>query len=282
MTSEAFTQIMLKLDKRLRGQKRNILVMLDNCSSHPSLNLNNIKLLFLPPNTTSRLQALDVGIIMSLKQRYRNKMLEYIIELLDENLNQNCSDAVKTITLLKAIYLMDSSLKEIPDSVFIHCFRECGIIFEEFSSENQEETAEEFFAMNNWHNINERLELGFNSFEEFVSYDENIVCRQELTDEEIIEMVRPATEIHESSYTEIDESVIELNDTYRTPTKTEALKSVFELRLYLGSLNEVDDNYYDILNKFEKSILNTSKTSKQSLITDYRVFAYYLANFKFE
>jgi len=95
MTSEAFTQIMLKLDKRMRGQKRNILVMLDNCSSHPSLNLNNIKLLFLPPNTTSRLQALDVGIIMSLKQRYRNKMLEYIIELLDENLNQNCSDAVK-------------------------------------------------------------------------------------------------------------------------------------------------------------------------------------------
>jgi hypothetical protein len=133
-----------------------------------------------------------------------------------------------SITLLKAIYLMDSSLKEIPDSVFINCFRECGIIFEELSNENKEETAEEFYTLNNWHNINERLKLGFNSFEEFVSYDEKIVCRQGLTDEEIIEMVRPVTEIYESSDTEIDEGVIELNDKYITPTKTEALKSAFE------------------------------------------------------
>jgi hypothetical protein len=43
--------------------------------------------MFLPPNTTSRLQALRAGIIMSFKQRYRSEMLEYIIELLDESLN---------------------------------------------------------------------------------------------------------------------------------------------------------------------------------------------------
>jgi hypothetical protein len=74
MTSETFNEIMLKLDKRMRKQNRSILVLLDNCASHPFLNLNNIKLLFLPPNTTSRLQPLDAGIIRSFKQRYRNRI----------------------------------------------------------------------------------------------------------------------------------------------------------------------------------------------------------------
>jgi hypothetical protein len=67
MTFETFNEIMLKLDKRMRKQNWNILVFLDNCASHPFLNLNNIKLLFLPPNTTSLLQPLDAGIIRSFK-----------------------------------------------------------------------------------------------------------------------------------------------------------------------------------------------------------------------
>ncbi|KAI0242354.1 hypothetical protein LSAT2_013946 [Lamellibrachia satsuma] len=44
---------------KMKGQKRNILMFVDNCGAHPDVKLSNIKLVFLPPNTTSRLQPCD-------------------------------------------------------------------------------------------------------------------------------------------------------------------------------------------------------------------------------
>ncbi len=136
MTSEIFSQIMLKLDKKFIQQKRNVLVMLDNCSSYPYIRFESIEILFLPPNTTSKLQTLGAGIIRSFKQRYRNKMLEFVNELLDGNEDNDLSDVIKHLTLLKAIYFMHSSIREIPNSVFINCFKECGVAFDYVDNEN--------------------------------------------------------------------------------------------------------------------------------------------------
>jgi hypothetical protein len=234
--------------------------------------LESIELLFLPPNTTSRLEALDVGIIKSFKQRYRNKMLESVIELLD-NEDNDLSDVIKRLTLLKAIYFMHSSIKEIPNSVLINCFKECGVAFDFVENENNNDLNDDLFVENNWNSINHRLELGFESYEEFVSIDDEIMCRQELTDEQIIETVRPTEEIVcDSSDTEIEDNDNEDFDSisFMIPSKSEALNEVFNLRLYLGSLSEVDLSYYDLLNKFENLILKRSdKKSKQTLISDF-------------
>ena len=50
-----------------------ILLILDNCSSHPDLShLNeNVEFLFLPPNTTSLIQPMDQGVIATLKALYK-------------------------------------------------------------------------------------------------------------------------------------------------------------------------------------------------------------------
>ena len=48
-----------------------ILLYIDNCTAHPKVHLSNIKLIFLPPNTTSQLQPLDAGIIQAVKMIYR-------------------------------------------------------------------------------------------------------------------------------------------------------------------------------------------------------------------
>lgn len=54
---------------------RKVLLLLDNCSAHGSAQslpfLDNVEVLFLPPNTTSRLQPLYAGIIAAIKARYR-------------------------------------------------------------------------------------------------------------------------------------------------------------------------------------------------------------------
>jgi hypothetical protein len=264
MKSDVFSKLMLKLDKKYRAQNRKILLLLDNCSSHPYLNLTNIKLLFLPPNITSRLQPLDAGIIRSFKQRYRNKLLEYIVEKLESE--ENCESVVKQLNLLKAIHLMDSSLKSIPFSVFHNCFKTCGF---EFDSVNDLEViTETVFSTENWNQISETLNLDFENFEEYVNYDNNLLCRQELTDQEIIEMARPSGSTDsDATDIEVEENLIEINDII--PTNSEALEKVYELRLYLGSLESVDNSYYDLLNKFENLVLKNKINSKQTLITQY-------------
>ena len=46
---------------KMRGDHN--LLLLDNCPAHPDIKLSNVKLVFLPKNTTSRLEPLDRGII---------------------------------------------------------------------------------------------------------------------------------------------------------------------------------------------------------------------------
>lgn len=54
MTLEIFSQWLIKWDNELR---RNILLLVDNCTAHSvSLNLKNIKLVFLPANITFIIQ----------------------------------------------------------------------------------------------------------------------------------------------------------------------------------------------------------------------------------
>ena len=54
MTSELFINFIRKFDSRITVAKRKIVVIVDNCPSHPRIeHLENIKLVFLPPNTTA-------------------------------------------------------------------------------------------------------------------------------------------------------------------------------------------------------------------------------------
>ena len=55
----------------MKAANRHILLFVDNCTSHVSLNgLANTKWIFFPPNCTSRLQPADQGIIQNLKVHY--------------------------------------------------------------------------------------------------------------------------------------------------------------------------------------------------------------------
>ncbi len=55
---------------------RRILLILDNAPVHPfNIEYPNIELLYLPPNTTSKIQPLDRGIIRSFKSIYRRLLV---------------------------------------------------------------------------------------------------------------------------------------------------------------------------------------------------------------
>ena len=68
MQIDIMEKVLEKLNNMMKLEKRNILLFLDNVPVHPESLVgknSNITVAFLPKNTTSRLQPLDVGIIQS-------------------------------------------------------------------------------------------------------------------------------------------------------------------------------------------------------------------------
>ncbi|XP_064468650.1 tigger transposable element-derived protein 6-like [Ornithodoros turicata] len=64
MTKVLFAEWLVELDQEMARKGRKILLLLDNCSAHRvNPRLSNVELLFLPPNSTSKTQPLDMGII---------------------------------------------------------------------------------------------------------------------------------------------------------------------------------------------------------------------------
>lgn len=58
MNSEILDKVLTKLNRKFSSQHRNVALLLDNAGCHPEElkgKYSNIKLIFLPPNTTSKL-----------------------------------------------------------------------------------------------------------------------------------------------------------------------------------------------------------------------------------
>ncbi|GBM76755.1 Tigger transposable element-derived protein 4 [Araneus ventricosus] len=105
---------------RLR-KKSKIVLLIYNCIAHiePS-SLQWIKVVFLPPNTTSVLQPMDQGVIRSLKCHYRKQLILRILECYDEN--KDCD-----ISLLDAVVLLEKSWRLVTESTIRNCFSHVGL-----------------------------------------------------------------------------------------------------------------------------------------------------------
>ena len=80
MVSGLFENFVRDFDKTMTMQNRKVALIIDNCLAHPRIgNLNSVKMVFLPPNTTSQIQPLDGGIIRAFKCHYRRLMLQHLI-----------------------------------------------------------------------------------------------------------------------------------------------------------------------------------------------------------
>ncbi|KAE9093926.1 hypothetical protein PF005_g18302 [Phytophthora fragariae] len=78
MTRALNTEWIKAFDRDMRSQGRDVLLLVNNASSHDleSGELTNITVQKLPPNTTSHLQPMDMGIISCCKGNYRERHLE--------------------------------------------------------------------------------------------------------------------------------------------------------------------------------------------------------------
>ena len=106
---------------------------MDNAGCHPQEledKYSNIKICFLPANTTSKLQPLDLGIIKSFKAHYRQLLLRYVVSKIDQC--SNASEVVKFINILVAIRWSAIAWSKVKEETIRKCFRNAGILNQSF------------------------------------------------------------------------------------------------------------------------------------------------------
>ncbi|CAI5467516.1 unnamed protein product [Closterium sp. Yama58-4] len=90
MTSEIFTAFIESLNTTFFAEERQVVLLVDNASCHcvetaaavrqdilgfRTVKLSNIRVVYLPPNTTAYTQPLDQGVISAVKARFRQKVI---------------------------------------------------------------------------------------------------------------------------------------------------------------------------------------------------------------
>jgi len=79
MTSSEWEKYVNCLEKKFKKESRHVVFIIDNAPSHlPIEKLQNIEIIYLPPNTTAICQPLDQGIIRNFKLFYRNLFFKMI------------------------------------------------------------------------------------------------------------------------------------------------------------------------------------------------------------
>jgi hypothetical protein len=121
MTIDIFTKFCAAWET-LKKTKRKVPLLLDNCSAHPPSipSLHQIKIVILPPNTTSRIQPLDAGIIKNFKHHYRTHVLKKQVYALDHK-------AAFDLNVKEAIFLMASAWNLVTSDTIRNCFRHAQI-----------------------------------------------------------------------------------------------------------------------------------------------------------
>ncbi|XP_022843299.1 ARS-binding protein 1-like [Olea europaea var. sylvestris] len=196
MTGLLFQDFVGWFDKRMNGRK--VLLIVDNCPVYPKVveGLRNVELFFLPPNTTSKIQPCDAGIIQAFKAHYRRRFYSSILQ------------GLKTTTIA-------------------NCFRHCKIRFEE-NNIPEPEVGELDESIQGLSDVISNLHYrNVMDVEHLLNYpSENDVVMKSPTDEEIIQSVMNSND---------DENDPEPDDSSVVPnvSSKEAFQAIVTLNKYL-------------------------------------------------
>jgi len=95
------------------------LVLLDNAPSHPLYIQDlseNVKFVFLPPNTTSLIQPMDQGVISTFKTYYLRRSLKLLLNKTDGANKPTIQEIWKKFDVMKAIEIISDSWDEVKPS----------------------------------------------------------------------------------------------------------------------------------------------------------------------
>ncbi|XP_067653132.1 tigger transposable element-derived protein 6-like [Haliotis asinina] len=177
----------------------------------------------IPPNTTSRIQPMDQGIIASLKSNYRKQMMTDLICAYDKMEEYE-------VTLLSAITNIHRAWCHVTSQCIVNCFRKGGFKLPDENDMDHSELDEDGIPLANlrgmWGEVTDIANVPAEvTLEDFLNADENIVTTERLTDEDIVMSVKKDNETVDSDEDD-SETVAEME----VKTTTEAATCLKHVR----------------------------------------------------
>lgn len=106
------------------SSSRKILLMIDNCSAHGSKKtlptLNHIRPSSLPPNTSSKIQALDAGTISQVEENFRGRLLHRAFESIEAE-----TKSVYNVDILTALRWICTEWDNLSVTCITNYFHQC-------------------------------------------------------------------------------------------------------------------------------------------------------------
>ncbi|XP_057299235.1 tigger transposable element-derived protein 4-like [Hydractinia symbiolongicarpus] len=228
MDSEIFTDYVKKLDVKFETAGRKIVLIIDNCPAHPEVTgLKAVELVFLPPNTTSKTQPMDQGVIRALKAYYRSNLVKRQIKFIAGG------KEVPKINILEGLQILVKSWDAVSKDTVKNCFKKAGISKEaQITSLNDAD--DPFKSLSDSISELKKREVDGDIFnaDDFVDIDFEVCTSKsiELTDEEIVEIVlNEDKDQNAPNLEDDDDDEIEAHDIPPKKPKQSELEEALEL-----------------------------------------------------
>ena len=252
---DTFSRWLKTWDRKLRISKRRILLLLDNAPVHPKTDdivLTNIRLHYMPKNTTSLIQPCDAGIINSLKCHYKNLLRRRVSAMMEIDENAMAENLSKKISILDSVHLVSEAWRLVKPETIANCFKSAfkGKNLEVQRLYNDIDLPAEF----NLETFTMQLDLEIRN--RFNDFDEDVDIEALLDNDDITE-----NELENHNDEKSQEDVV---------SPVEFLHHLSAIRNFVQT-NGASDNVYAALSELEKLGLSKKigESSKQSRITNF-------------
>lgn len=216
-----------------------VLLILDNAPGHPKIIENenpNVKIKFLPPNTTPLLQPMDQGVIAAFKKHYLRETFQQAIKAIDEDETLTLKKFWKDYNICKAIKNIDKAWNETTSKTIRNSWKKlCPHMFDEGENVQtaDKEIQEDTSAVAEIVNLANELQLDIEE-EDIHQLIESHA--EELTNEELFELAA----INDESETSSQE-----NSKKFTSSKLAEAFDFMELSLSLFKDQDDDDERFN-------------------------------------
>lgn len=269
MTRSIMIDWLLDMDKKMGFQKRKILLFLDNAGSHPrELNLKNIKIIFLPPNTTSVCQPMDQGIIANFKLFYRGLILKHVLSKMDGV--SSASELSKSINVLEALYFIKKAWDSVTPNTIKNCFSKAGFkkSLQVQEGVNLEYDAEDDMPLATlaefWRNFSE-IGQSKSQHDVFINLDQRLITEEQFDEDE-----NKSENDAEDDILVIEESEDEEKGSGPISSYADALIAVENLKKFSKEDFVGFEQLKNIESHFQNCLLQEKrKKMKQTKISDY-------------
>lgn len=261
MTGFIFNSWLSKWNSKLARDHRNVLLLLDNAPSHVVENYSNITIQFLPPNTTSKLQPMDQGVLRLVKLGYRSRIADHYLDGVQNN--EHAKDIIKKLDLKVACDFVCAAWKKVNANTIQNCFSKAGFV-QSVPLPAQEDPHPH---RNVWEHIQDAFDMDI-EFESYATSDDSIETSQHMTESEIVQAVMNDHREHIEEEPEVreDQNADPEPNNFLNSAQ-ESLDVIRQLRAYFQRNNLNSDN----IDQLEQQVLDhkIATNSRQTKVTQF-------------